>query len=88
AFSQVLGVAAEALAGGLNVLLQHTSQFLHAAGLQLCLAVSGASALLSVVAIIIYSVDMEKNPELPCDSLSLTPAGPPTPTTLLPSGRN
>uniref|UniRef100_A0A4W6E1J5 Transmembrane protein 176 n=1 Tax=Lates calcarifer TaxID=8187 RepID=A0A4W6E1J5_LATCA len=34
--------------------------------LQVCLMVSVASTVLSVVAVIIYSVDMEKNPEVPC----------------------
>lgn len=34
AFSQVLGVVAEGLAEGLNVLLQYTSSFLQAAGIQ------------------------------------------------------
>ncbi|XP_022074341.1 transmembrane protein 109 [Acanthochromis polyacanthus] len=34
AFSQVLGVVAEGLAEGLNVLLQYTSHFLQAAGIQ------------------------------------------------------
>ncbi|XP_072240002.1 voltage-gated monoatomic cation channel TMEM109 [Leuresthes tenuis] len=34
AFSQVLDVAAEGLAGGLNILLQYLSHFLHAAGVQ------------------------------------------------------
>ncbi|XP_062420764.1 transmembrane protein 176 [Pungitius pungitius] len=31
-----------------------------------CLIASGASILLSVVAVIIYSVDMDRNPALPC----------------------
>ncbi|XP_056136075.1 transmembrane protein 176 [Lampris incognitus] len=34
--------------------------------LGLCMTVSALSALLSVVALIIYSVDLEKNPEVPC----------------------
>ncbi|KAM4583645.1 voltage-gated monoatomic cation channel TMEM109 [Odontesthes bonariensis] len=34
AFSQVLDVVAEGLAGGLNILLQYVSHFLHAAGVQ------------------------------------------------------
>uniref|UniRef100_A0AAQ4NZQ3 Transmembrane protein 176 n=1 Tax=Gasterosteus aculeatus aculeatus TaxID=481459 RepID=A0AAQ4NZQ3_GASAC len=36
--------------------------------LQGCLIASGASALLSVVAVIIYSVDMDMNPLLPCET--------------------
>ncbi|XP_041822766.1 transmembrane protein 176 [Chelmon rostratus] len=34
--------------------------------LQVCLIVSGVSTVLSVVAVIIYSVDIDKNPEVPC----------------------
>ncbi|KAK7929794.1 hypothetical protein WMY93_006189 [Mugilogobius chulae] len=34
--------------------------------LQACLATSAVSAVLSVTAVIIYSVDIEKNPETPC----------------------
>ncbi|XP_030580425.1 transmembrane protein 176 isoform X1 [Archocentrus centrarchus] len=34
--------------------------------LQVCLMVSMASVVLSVVAVIIYSVDMDRNPEEPC----------------------
>lgn len=42
--------------------------FLGGAGfqLQLCLMISMVSVMLSVVAVIIYSVDMNKNPEEPC----------------------
>ncbi|XP_051801440.1 transmembrane protein 176 [Acanthochromis polyacanthus] len=35
--------------------------------LQLCLMVTVVSVVLSVVAVIIYSVDMQKHPEVPCD---------------------
>lgn len=35
--------------------------------LQVCLMVTVASVVLSVVAVIIYSVDMGKNPEVPCE---------------------
>ncbi|KAM8842812.1 transmembrane protein 176 isoform 2-T2 [Synchiropus picturatus] len=34
--------------------------------LQVCLLVSVAATVLSVVAVIIYSVDMSRNPEVPC----------------------
>uniref|UniRef100_A0A8D3AW65 Membrane-spanning 4-domains subfamily A member 12-like n=1 Tax=Scophthalmus maximus TaxID=52904 RepID=A0A8D3AW65_SCOMX len=34
--------------------------------LHLCLMVSVVSTVLSVVAVIIYSIDMDKNPEVPC----------------------
>jgi len=34
--------------------------------LQVCFVVSMASGVLSVVAVIIYSVDMDKNPEVTC----------------------
>lgn len=34
--------------------------------LQVCLLVSGVSTVLSVVAVIIYSVDMDRNPEAAC----------------------
>ncbi|KAM7393489.1 hypothetical protein PAMP_020355 [Pampus punctatissimus] len=35
--------------------------------LRVCLIVSMVSTLLSVVAVIIYSVDIDKNPEVPCE---------------------
>ncbi len=34
--------------------------------LRVCLMVSVVSTVLSVVAVIIYSVDIDKNPEVPC----------------------
>ncbi|XP_041840198.1 transmembrane protein 176 isoform X2 [Melanotaenia boesemani] len=37
--------------------------------LQVCLMVSAGSLVLSMVAVIIYSVDMDKNPEVPCQKM-------------------
>ncbi|XP_072239787.1 transmembrane protein 176 isoform X2 [Leuresthes tenuis] len=68
--------------------------------LQVCFVVSMASGVLSVVAVIIYSVDMDKNPEVTCIKMMhgncdnkhyatpLTLAAPPTPTTVIPSDLN
>ncbi|CAL9688478.1 unnamed protein product [Knipowitschia caucasica] len=51
------------IAGSVAILLDKycTMKNLHA-----CLATSSLSAVLSIMAVIIYSVDIEKNPESPC----------------------
>ncbi|XP_039883160.1 transmembrane protein 176 [Simochromis diagramma] len=50
-------------AGGIAIFLdKHCTMRI----LQLCLMISMVSVMLSVVAVIIYSVDMNKNPEEPC----------------------
>ncbi|XP_029281770.1 transmembrane protein 176 isoform X2 [Cottoperca gobio] len=68
--------------------------------LRVCLMATAVSTVLSVVALIIYSVDMGKNPEVPCVKFldrnctdkhsvtSLTEAASSTPTALIPPDLN